>query len=135
MSRKELAQYRYEMAREKLEAAKVLLEKGFFRDSISRSYYSVFTSARSLLALKEMDSAKHSGVISLFNRYFIKTQIVDKSCSKILARAKIYRERGDYGDFTIVSKEEAEEQIKNAEIFLKEVKKYLDIIMKNNTEK
>ncbi len=81
-----------------------------------------------------MDSAKHSGVISLFNRHFIKAQIVDKSCSKILARAKIYRERGDYGDFALFSKEDAEEQIKNAEIFLGEIKKYLDIIMKNSTE-
>ena len=31
MSRKDLAQYRYEMAKEKLEAAKVLLKKRFFQ--------------------------------------------------------------------------------------------------------
>jgi uncharacterized protein len=73
MSKKDLAKYRYEMAVEKLEAAKILKENGFFRDSISRSYYAIFTGARSLLAIKKKDSAKHSGIISLFNRYFVKT--------------------------------------------------------------
>ncbi len=126
MNKKDLANYRYEMAIEKLEAAKILKDNGFFRDSISRSYYAIFTGARSLLALEKKDSAKHSGVISLFNRYYIKTQLINKNYSKILAKAKIYRERGDYGDFSIVNEQEVIEQIENAEIFLNEIKKYLD---------
>ncbi len=66
MSAKDLAKYRYEMAVEKLKAAKVLEENGFYKDSISRSYYAIFTGARSLLALEKKDSTKHSGIISLF---------------------------------------------------------------------
>ena len=128
MSEKDLALYRYEMAAEKLEAAKLLKEKKFYKDSISRSYYAIFTAARALLALEKKDSAKHSGIISLFNRHFVKTELIDKHFSKILAKAKIYRERGDYGDFSIVSTEEVIEQIENAEEFLKEIKKYIDNI-------
>ena len=130
MSAKDLAKYRYEMAVEKLEAAKVLEENGFYKDSISRSYYAIFTGARSLLALENKDSTKHSGIISLFNRYFVKTELVDKNYSKILAKAKIYRERGDYGDFFVVSEEEVIEQIENAETFLKEIKKNIDNLLK-----
>lgn len=126
MIEKDLALYRYEMAVEKLDAAKLLKGKKFYKDSISRSYYAIFTAARSLLALKNKDSAKHSGIISLFNRYFVKTELIHKNYSKILAKAKIYRERGDYGDFITVSSKEVDEQIKNAEKFLKEIKKYID---------
>lgn len=129
MNEKDLAQYRYKMAVEKLEAAKLLKEKKFYKDSISRSYYAIFTAARALLAIEKKDSAKHSGIISLFNRYFVKTELIDKNYSKILAKAKIYRERGDYGDFSIVSSAEVDEQIENAEEFLKEIKKYIDNLL------
>jgi len=129
MNEKDLAQYRYKMAVEKLEAAKLLKEKKFYKDSISRSYYAIFTAARALLAIEKKDSAKHSGIISLFNRYFVKTELIDKNYSKILAKAKIYRERGDYGDFSIVSSAEVGEQIENAEEFLKEIKKYIDNLL------
>ena len=78
------------------------------------------------MAFEKKDSTKHSGIISLFNKCFVKTQLVDKNYSKILAKAKIYRERGDYGDFFVVSEEEVLEQIKNAETFLKEIKKNID---------
>jgi uncharacterized protein (UPF0332 family) len=67
----DLSMYRTEKAFERLEAARILLESGLWNDSINRSYYAIFTSARSLLALIGLDSRKHSGVISLFNRYFI----------------------------------------------------------------
>ena len=83
--------------------------------------------------LANKDSAKHSGIISLFNRYFVKTEMIDKKFSKILAKAKIYRERGDYGDFLIVSTEEVTEQIENAEEFLKEIKKYIDNLAQQAT--
>ena len=86
MNEKDLAQYRYKMAVEKLEAAKLLKEKKFYKDSISRSYYAIFTAARALLAIEKKDSAKHSGIISLFNRYFVKTELIDKNYSKILAK-------------------------------------------------
>jgi len=126
MSSGELAKYRFEVAQEKLNAARILLANGFFKDAISRSYYAILAGVRSVLALKGLDSAKHSGVISFFNQNFVKTGIVSKICSKILAKAKIYREKGDYGDFSIVTEEEAKEQIENTEKFLHEIKRHLD---------
>ncbi len=126
MSRIDLAKYRFEVAKEKLEAAILLKNGGFFKDSISRSYYAIFSGARSLLALLEMDSAKHSGIIALFNQHFVKTGLVDHTCGKIISRAQIFRQRSDYGDYSIATVQEASEQIEKAEYFLKEVEKYLE---------
>ena len=70
---KALVSYRLESAREKLSAAEDLFENGHYRDSVSRSYYAIFTAARALLVTKGLDSSKHSGVIALFNQHFVKT--------------------------------------------------------------
>jgi uncharacterized protein (UPF0332 family) len=87
-----------EDAEEKLKSAQIRLREGMYKDSLSRSYYALFSAMRSLLALRKLDSKKHSGVISLFNRHFVKTGIVDNSCGKIVRNAQISRERSDYGD-------------------------------------
>lgn len=50
-----LIRYRLENAKEKLEAAKLLLEAGKYRDSIGRSYYAIFTAVRAVLAKDKMD--------------------------------------------------------------------------------
>jgi uncharacterized protein (UPF0332 family) len=96
---KALISYRLESAREKLSAAEDLFEKRHYKDSVSRSYYAIFTAARALLATERLDSSKHSGVISLFNQHFVKSGEVRKEASKWLERAKLYREQADYGDF------------------------------------
>jgi len=88
---------------------------------VSRSYYSFFTAARALLATKRLDSSKHSGVIALFNQHFVKSGEVRKDASKFLERAKLYREQADYGDFFVVSVQEAEAQIQSAGEFIKEI--------------
>ncbi len=117
-----LVSYRLESAQEKLSPAGDLFEKCHYKDSVSRSYYAIFTAARALLATKGLDSSKHSGVIALFNQNFVKTGMVPKAASKLLERAKLYREQADYGDFYIVSVQEAEAQIKSAREFIEEMK-------------
>lgn len=76
---KALVLYRLENAHEKLAAAKDLLDNKHYKDSVSRSYYAIFTAARALLAIKKLDSAKHSGVISLFNQHFVKNGLICNS--------------------------------------------------------
>ena len=124
--RLDLAKYRLAESHEKLDSAKILLDNKKYKDSVSRSYYAMFTAARALLATKGLDSVKHSGIVSLFNQYFVKEKVVDSVCGRILAEAKDIREESDYGDFVIVSQEEAQSQIKNAELFVSEVKKAVD---------
>ena len=47
----DLAKYRFQDAVEKLDSARILFEKGQLKDSLSRSYYAMFSAVRSLLAL------------------------------------------------------------------------------------
>ncbi|OGL50673.1 MAG: hypothetical protein A3C43_04255 [Candidatus Schekmanbacteria bacterium RIFCSPHIGHO2_02_FULL_38_11] len=130
-TREDYARYRLENAKEKLNSAEVLLREKLFKDSLSRSYYAMFSAARALLATKELDSSKHSGVISLFNQQFLKTNIMDRKIGKKLSEAKDFREAGDYEDFFVVSKVDAERQIKNAKEFIKEAEEILLKIIKS----
>ena len=124
--RKELVRYRLSNGEEKLRSAKILLENGQFKDSASRSYYAMFSAVRALLAVKNLNSTKHSGIISLFNQHFVKTGLVDRVCGRILMNAREIREKGDYGDFYLLSKKEAEAQLKNAKTFVEEIRRVLE---------
>ncbi len=124
--RNELANYRLENAKEKIISAKLLYENKQYKDSISRFYYGMFSAARALMAIKEVDSSKHSGVIALFNQHFVKTGIMGKKMGRVLAEAKEMREDSDYEDFVVVSDEETEKQIKEAENFIREVEEVLE---------
>lgn len=122
----DLSKYRIETANESLEAALILMENNKYKDSISRSYYSIFASMRAVIALDNKDFKKHSGVISYFQMQYIKEGIFDKKYSDIIKNAFEVRNTSDYDDFYIALKFDAEEQYNNAKEFLEEVKKYID---------
>ena len=46
----DLSDYRIKNAKSRLDASKMLLEEGFYKDSINRSYYAIFDSMRTVLA-------------------------------------------------------------------------------------
>jgi uncharacterized protein (UPF0332 family) len=95
----DLAYYRLDRARETLKEAELLLDGDHLNGAINRLYYAAFYAVRALLATKGKDSVKHSGVISLFNKEFVKTGIVDKKHGKTLTQAFRLRSEGDYQDF------------------------------------
>jgi len=117
----DLVRYRMQNSKEKLSSAKILFENSKFKDSISRSYYAMFTAARALLATKHLDSSKHTGVVSLFNQHFVKKRIVTSDLGRMLMKGKDLRQDGDYKDFVETSKEEAQEQYNDAEKFIEEI--------------
>lgn len=93
--------YRMDMAKDKLRSAKILLDAESYKDSISRSYYAMFTAVRAILAVDEVDFKKHAGVISYFQREYVKTGKFDKRYSKYLSNAFRIRNDTDYADFTL----------------------------------
>ncbi len=114
----DLALYRLKLARDKLKSAELLMEESYYSDAASRAYYSLLHGARALLATRGLDSKKHSGVISLFNRSFVKTDKVPKELGRLLLSAKDIREESDYNEFYIVSKKDVEDLIDQAKGFL-----------------
>lgn len=128
----DLVKYRLEKAHSKLQSAQLLFKEELFEDSLSRSYYAMFTAAKAILALKKLDSRKHSGIISFFNQHFVKLNIVDKSLGRILMNAKDFREESDYGDYVSISKEDAEAQLSNAEFFISNIEQAIEKIIQSN---
>jgi uncharacterized protein (UPF0332 family) len=99
--RQSLSEHRLNKAKALLTQAELLLTNDQYDGSINRSYYAIFNAVRALLALIRMDSRGHSGVISLFDRYFVKTGICEKSLSKIVHAAFDVRQDSDYEDFAL----------------------------------
>lgn len=124
-SSKDLSNYRLEQAEQCIRAARLLIENEDFKGAANRSYYAVFHCMRSVLALEQVDFKKHSGVSSYFRNKYIKTGVFDSSMSDIIKEAFDIRNDSDYDDFFVVSKEDVEKQIENAELFYDTVKKYL----------
>ena len=117
----DLCEYRLKKARDLLDQSKLLFDSNKYDGSINRSYYAIFNGIRSVLALINIDSSKHSGVLALFDRYFVKTKVFDKKYSKIAHSAFDVRQDNDYEDFYTPDKEEAKAQLKDAEMFINEI--------------
>ncbi len=81
---------------------------------------------RSANALKGFDSSKHSGVIAFFTREYLKTEILDRKLADIIKDSSFCREKSDYDDFYVAGRAEAEEQLKNAERFVKQIEDYVE---------
>lgn len=127
-----ISNYRIEKAEKIIEEAKILLNNNKIEGTINRSYYTIFTIARSLTILFGKDSKKHSGIIWVFDKYVIKTGILDKQFSKIIHSAFDLRSDTDYKDFAVVNLEDAKKQVENAKLFLEEIKKIRDKIIKGD---
>lgn len=125
---KELILYRLSQAEEMLEAAKSLAAAGISpRSVVNRAYYAMFYSCLAVLATINKGSAKHSGVISLFNLHFVKPDIFPMEFGRVLHNAFDLRQEADYGTDTVdVDQDIALEVLTDAEKFVTGIVKYLD---------
>ncbi|MCG0278983.1 MAG: HEPN domain-containing protein [Thermanaeromonas sp.] len=121
----ELSRWRLEKAERTFREGEQLLEAGSYNGAINRFYYAAFHAARALLALKKLDSAKHSGVISLFNREFVKPGLISKEASATLSTLFNLRAEADYDDFKSFTLEEAEEARDAVRSLIDEVSAFL----------
>lgn len=101
------------------------MEISDYKGAANRSYYAIFHSMRSVLALIALDFSKHSAVGAYFRKEFIKTGIFDVRLSDIISEAFDIRSDSDYNDYFVISKKEVEEQIQNAIIFYESVEEYV----------
>lgn len=124
-TRRRLSQRRLDRARQHLKSARDLLANEDFSDSVSRSYYAIFQATRALLALEGLESRKHSGVVSLFNRHFMKPGKLDRQLGIILKDAWRSREIADYSDLAEFTREQAAARAQDAEVFIQTVEAFL----------
>lgn len=101
----ELCRYRLHQSEEALSEARVLLDSGYCRGALNRAYYAMFYALQVLVTQNKVKVSKHSGVISYFDREYVKTGIIDKKFSKWLHRLFDLRQDADYGDMFSPSEE------------------------------
>ena len=124
--KKELARYRMQQAAESLDEARFLLKGGkSARSVVNRAYYAMFYAVLALLVYEAYSSSKHSGVLSYFNRHFIKGEIFDKSLGLALNKAFELRQRVDYRERIELTQEQASQILDQADRFVEAVTAYL----------
>ena len=105
-------------ARESLEAARLLLKKGYADFAASRGYYAMFYVAEALLLDRGLSFSSHSAVIAAFGKEFAKTGVLDARFHRYLLDAQDFRNLGDYGVGRPVSAEQARQVLQWAADFL-----------------
>lgn len=119
--KQEVIRYRLERAREALDDAQSdLAQKRLFSAS-NRIYYAMFYAAVALLATRNLSSARHSGVIALLNRDFVKASIFPKDLARHLTLAFEMRSDSDYEDFVVLESVQLSELLDNARAFVRKV--------------
>ena len=116
---KNLSNYRIAEAEDSLKVAAHCLKEGLYKDSINRSYYAAFYAVKAILALSTVDFKRHKDVMGYFNKEYV-------AKGRKLGTLQRVREKSDYDDFYIASREKAEEQFQTAKLVIGEVKKYLE---------
>jgi len=123
MKKEEIIKYRRERAKETLEDAKILFENKRLRSTVNRIYYALFYEVTALLFSRNLSSPKHSGIISIFNKEFIKKKIVPIELGKFYNMMYQFRHMGDYEDFIEFDEEDVKKWLDKAKNFLKEIEK------------
>lgn len=120
-----LARWRLESAKACLKEGRDLLRSRGYPGAINRAYYAIFTAARSLLALKEIDSKTHQAAFLLFQKHYVKTGLFPRELAELAKRAKGIREAADYDDYVKVPAADARREVAAAAKFVRAVEKFI----------
>ena len=123
---KDLSKYRITEADDSLKVAAHCLKEGLYKDSINRSYYAAFYAVKAVLALDTVDFKRHKDVMGYFNKEYVAKEIFPREIGRKIGTLQRVREKSDYDDFYIASKDKASEQFETAELVIREVKRYLE---------
>ena len=123
----QLAKYRLKQAEESIEEAIFLLSgKKSPRSIINRVYYGMFYAVPALLIFETFSSSKHSGVLSYFNKRFIKEEVFPEELGRSINKAFELRQSGDYREYAELTYEQVEPFIEKARVFVREIRDYLE---------
>ncbi len=112
-------------ARESLEAAQLLLERGFYGFSASRSYYAMFYAAEAALLRLGLTFSKHAGVIAGFGQHLVRPGKVPNHLHRYLLDAFDLRMVGDYDTPGRVDESRAHKALDRAKEFVREMERFL----------
>jgi uncharacterized protein len=132
----ELIRYRQSRAFETLEEANLLYSNHHFNSAVNRIYYACFYIVTALLLTENKSSAKHSGILSIFNQHWIKTEKIPLHFGRYYRALFESRQKSDYADFVTFNEEQVKVILDEAPTFIKTIsdliERNLDSIEKSN---
>jgi uncharacterized protein (UPF0332 family) len=126
--REALLAFRMREAAETLADAERMLESGLSPRSISnRAYYAMFYAVLALFLKSGIDlqTSKHAGVISIFDKEFVHSGKLDTRLSKILHKTFEARQTIDYKEMVDVPAQEAAMHVQGAQEFVAGISKFI----------
>ena len=111
-------------SRREIEAARLLADREFGAQAISRAYYAAFSAAEEALTSLGETRSKHAGTIAAFGRLVIREHGLEEDMGRILRSLFEQRNIADYGE-AAASREDAELAVGNAERFVEAVDAWL----------
>ncbi len=103
-----------------------MADAGHTNACLNRIYYACFYAVSALLLLHDLSSSKHTGVRSLFNQYFVRTDKISKSLAEVYNDLFIRRQEGDYVDFVRFDAAQVGPWMEGAEQFVKAIAALID---------
>jgi len=125
-ARNDVVRYRLQRAREALEDARVLANASRWSACVNRLYYACFYAVSALLLQDGLSSTKHTGVRSLFNHHFVKTDKVSRVLAQVFNDLFARRQESDYLDFVQLEADQVQPWIAGAEQLVEHVASLLE---------
>ena len=110
-------------AMESIKIAKVIAKEESYGFATARAYYAMLYAAQALLLLRKFTFSKHSAVIAIFGKEYIKNGVVDSKFHRYLLDAFDLRQIGDYETARKIDKDACLKTISHAEEFIEMAKK------------
>lgn len=123
----DLIQYRLERAKETLEEAKILIDKGGkYNGAVNRMYYACLYAAIALLASKGISAEGHNGIRTMLGMHFVKTGILNIEMARLYGQLSNARISGDYDLFITFQEDKIKDFYAGAQKFIQTVKNILN---------
>ena len=106
IDRKTIVSLQMEKANHFLRQADMMCDQQQWDIAANRYYYACFHAIQALFIHNGLASRRHSGMITQFGLYFIKTGIIEDRLGAFLHRMEQLREKGDYNYQFSVEEEE-----------------------------
>ena len=126
-NKKDVANYRLQIAKEDLEAAYVLLQADSYRGANNRAYYAIFHVVSAVLALEGVSFKRHKDTLAYFNKNYVAAGILSREMGKKIVKAEEIRHASDYDTFYVASKEDTVQQIETADKLIRMVTEKFDL--------
>jgi uncharacterized protein (UPF0332 family) len=91
-----LAQRELDEAAREWEAARLLAERDFFRQAVTRAYFCAFHAAQALLAAHGLHAGTHEDVQRMFGLHFVMPGLLSKEPGRALSALQARRHEADY---------------------------------------